>query len=755
MTAVFVPLGRTGLADREAVGGKAATLGMLIAAGYRVPPGFVVTTAAIAQLADGFDESVTAAAQALGTGPFAVRSSAVEEDLPAASFAGLYETYLDVDAEGVAAAVRRCFASAAGERVRTYQDARTGGSVKPHSGATPGPKGMAVLVQQMVPAQAAGVAFTANPLTGQRDQVLVTAVRGLGEPLVSGEATGEEWVIRGPEPVRTRPAGDVLSDAQAMKVAELARGIESRFGVPQDIEWAIGHDGHLYLLQARPMTALGTSIEWAPPGPGLWTRNFRLGEWLPEAMTPLFADWLVHRIEAGYLDGMRATANVTVPFRYAAVNGWYYNATPIPSVRLLARVLRDSRGRAVPFLYNALVRVSRDPAGADRSVLSGLAAQWRDELLPAYRSLVTTAGVEVREATPQRVVEIVDDVCRTAGEYLWSLAVVGGSAWKMEGALAAFWRRHLAGPLAGTSAGEAGPQLLLRGLPGAEPTFPTHAVYSIDWYHPTAGETASHQLTATASPGQNLASTRVATEAACRAALQDQPKLLARFDRLLDVTQRYAVIREKQASDLTLGWPLLRTCAHRLGETLAAAGAITTADDFFFLTWPELSDALSDRAATDLTATTTERRERWQHQRRLAAPLTLGQPPRLIGDPISRAVETARSSRDLPQNAMIGQPASTGRATGPVRIVNGPADFADFMDGEVLVAKATAPAWTALFTRAVAVVTDGGTLAAHASLVAREYGIPAVVGTGDATSRLHTGQLVTVDGSAGTVELHT
>lgn len=93
------------------------------------------------------------------------------------------------------------------------------------------------------------------------------------------------------------------------------------------------------------------------------------------------------------------------------------------------------------------------------------------------------------------------------------------------------------------------------------------------------------------------------------------------------------------------------------------------------------------------------------------------------------------------------------RTTGPVRIIDGPADFPSFVDGEVLVAKATAPAWTPLFTRAVAIVTDGGTLAAHASLVAREYGIPAVVGTGDATSRLHTGQLVIVDGSAGTVQL--
>jgi pyruvate,water dikinase len=103
-------------------------------------------------------------------------------------------------------------------------------------------------------------------------------------------------------------------------------------------------------------------------------------------------------------------------------------------------------------------------------------------------------------------------------------------------------------------------------------------------------------------------------------------------------------------------------------------------------------------------------------------------------------------------NDLRGMPASPGRATGPVRVVRGPEGFAHFQPGEVLVAQVTAPAWTPLFGLAAAVVTDGGSLAAHASLVAREYGIPAVVGVGDATERLRDGQRVTVDGSAGIVE---
>lgn len=241
---------------------------------------------------------------------------------------------------------------------------------------------------------------------------------------------------------------------------------------------------------------------------------------------------------------------------------------------------------------------------------------------------------------------------------------------------------------------------------------------------------------------------RVAAEQACRAALADRPKLLAEFTELLQVAQCYAVIREQQAGDLTLGWPLLRRCAHFLGEHLVATGALAARDDLFFLTRDEVSGALTGARPGSAVS---QRRTDWERHRRLGAPLTLGTPPRLIGDPIARAVTAARGTHPVPAGALVGHPASAGRATGRVRVIHGPADFAEFTTGEILVAKATTPAWTTLFAPAVAVVTDGGTLAAHASLVAREYGIPAVVGTGDATAALRTGQLITVDGATGVV----
>jgi phosphohistidine swiveling domain-containing protein len=732
-------LAQAATAERTRVGGKAGLLGELLAAGFAVPPGLVVTAAAVD--IGGWETFLEAAARSLGMQRFAVRSSGAAEDLPDASYAGLYETYLNVPVEGLGEAVRRCFAATTSERVSAYHQRHGGGTAD-----------MAVLVQAMVDPIVAGVAFTAHPVTGDRDQVVLTAVAGLADQLVSGEEVGEEWTIttREAQMSRAMPAGGrVLASGQAQAVADLANKVADRYERPQDIEWAIDQKGRLWLLQARPMTALPEWVSWAAPGPGLWMRNFRLGEWLPEAVTPSFATWLLPMLEDGYLDGMHKNVGVRVPFRYALVNGWYYNAAPTPSPKLLLRVLWQGRGRAVKIIYNALIRVSRDPAAADRSVLSDLDRRWRNIHLPAYQRLVTEAQIEATTASPDRLSQLVDQLGREAGIYLWYLAIVGGSAWKMEACLTRFCRQHLAHVL---SDEQGGAQVLLRGMPGTQPVSTPHAVQSADWYHPVAAELSRTDI-ALADGGARharLAQQRGTAEQACRAALASQPRLLNQFERLLRVNQRYAVIREEQARDFTFAWPVLRTCARRLGEHLVATGAAEQADDVFFCTRNEVATRVAGKAEP-IVEIVRERRHLWQRQRSLAAPLTLGRPPRLTGDVIDRAVQEARGEREISEGVIVGHPASAGRATGPVRIVHSPQDFGGFRAGDVLVAKATVPAWTPLFALAAAVVTDGGTLAAHASLVAREFAIPAVVGTGDATVRLHSGQLVTVDGSAGTV----
>ncbi|SMC60247.1 PEP/pyruvate-binding domain-containing protein [Lentzea albidocapillata] len=688
--------------DREEAGGKASTLAELLAIGFPVPPGFVVLARAFDQSDTALDAALLDAAERLGSSPFAVRSSAAAEDLPDASYAGLYESFLNVPLDGLPEAVRACRASMAAARVTAYRDT---------------PTQMAVLVQTMVEADAAGVAFTADPLTGDRDDLLVTAVRGLGERLVGGEAVGDQWTVRG-SAVRCQRVTEHAVDAdQVRAVAELGRRVEAHFGRPQDIEWAFAA-GRLFLLQARPMTALPDPVDWRAPGPGLWQRNFRLGEWLPEPLTPLFADWVLPRIIAGFNEEMKATAGVSLPFGHELVHGWYYTTPhPVITPARLAGALVRGRLTLLRFMRHALVQPLVNPSAADTALLAQLHVRWT-ELRTRYQQLVDSTD------------STVDDIAVLAGKYLWLLAVVGGAAWKMEAALGRFARRYLPDQLPD------GIAVLLAGLPGIETDIPPHAVYSLDWYHPmTTRSTVDESRRVTS------ATNRAAAENLCRDALTNRPSLRAKFDALLAVAQRYAVIREQQARDLTLGWPLLRRLALRHGAELLSGDPT----DIFFCTRAELN-----AKDNNLAAVIQRRRTTWQRQRRLAAPLQLGTPSRLIGAVMSRA-GAAHSPTPAADNSITGQPASPGRASGRVRILREPSEIDRFVPGEVLVAPTTTPAWTPLFAIAAAVITDGGNLAAHASLVAREYGIPAVVGTGNGTRVLSEGQTVAVDGTTGVV----
>jgi rifampicin phosphotransferase len=715
----------------EQVGSKAANLARLDQAGFQVPPALVITAAARGRWPE-VREQLHPKLAALGDGPLAVRSSATAEDLPGASYAGQYESYLDVAPGALEEAVRACWDSAAAMRVATYQQSRTepGGTVK---------AGMAVIVQRLVRPDAAGVAFTANPVTGDRQEVVVSAVRGVGERLVSGQALGDEWVVRVGSATPNRLSERAINAEQAVAVAELARRVECVFAGPQDVEWALEGD-RLYLLQARPMTSLAEDVDWVPPSAGYWMRNFRIGEWLHEPMTPLFQTWLLELLECGNLRAERQMAGAAIPFPHASINGWYYTGLPRLGPSVILKSLVQGRLRLLGFVRNVLIEVSSRPEVADRAVLREVYEEWRDRFLPGYRQLAEASERRLEGATRHELPPLIDELGERAGQYLAYLAVVGGSAWKMEGCLAKFFREHLPRTVAD------GVQVLLRGLPGTAPEVPAHAVQSLDWFWPTAGEMGwSREPSAGMEAHRRLASERERAEALCRAALARHPDALARFETLLPVCQRYVAIREEQTRDLTLVWPLLRRSALRLGEILRAEGSIAQAEDVFFLTREEVDFGAPGQAVV------ARRRDEWERQRRLVAPLTIGSAPKRLRAAVRGAIDAARTTTEVPEGAIVGDPASPGRASGRVRIVRGPADFDRFQSGEVLVAEATAPAWTPLFARAAAVVTDGGTLAAHASLVAREYGIPAVVGTDTATVRLRDGETVVVDGSAGLV----
>ena len=284
--------------DVRLAGGKAATLGELIQADFPVPDGFVLTTAAFERFlsrnsfaADSSPQSVEMghmpddvagalrkAVADLGNVPLVVRSSGVAEDLPVASFAGQYMTVLDVHGfDAVTHATKKCWASAFSEHVVAYQAAH----------GQHGVAAMAILVQRLVRADAAGVAFTADPVSGDRAVTMVSAVRGLGERLVSGQASPDEWTVRDGEAVRKSAPEQAIGETQVLEIARLARALERHFGTPQDIEWAISGDA-LFLLQSRPITTLEEQLPvsvLAEPPPGFWRRET---SHYPRPISPMF-----------------------------------------------------------------------------------------------------------------------------------------------------------------------------------------------------------------------------------------------------------------------------------------------------------------------------------------------------------------------------------------------------------------------------------------------------------------------------------
>ena len=248
--------------DPAVCGRKAFNLSLLAGAGFAVPPGFVIPAGAAVEKVEA---ELAAAFGELG-GSAAVRSSAVGEDGAKRSFAGQFDSFLGVNAGALRKAVEACLASAAGGRAAAYGDAG----------------GMAVIVQRMIAAEVSGVAFTCDPVTGDRNIIVIEAVRGLCEPLVSGRVTPDHYELDraglrekerkaaaqaellAADPAggtRTLPvpealrAGPKLSAEQAALVARAALRAEALFGGPVDIEWAF-QDGELWLLQARPVTGI-------------------------------------------------------------------------------------------------------------------------------------------------------------------------------------------------------------------------------------------------------------------------------------------------------------------------------------------------------------------------------------------------------------------------------------------------------------------------------------------------------------------
>ncbi|MDQ2854554.1 MAG: PEP-utilizing enzyme [Chloroflexota bacterium] len=711
------------MADVADVGGKAANLGELIAAGVRVPDGVVLTAVVGDMSADERRSLLVEALGLLGAGPFAVRSSGISEDGSERSFAGMYESVLNVLTDAVPAAVERTLASTEALRAAEYQ---------------PGSSRMAVIIQRMVEPAAAGVALTADPISGDRRSTVITAVRGTADRLVSGAAIGDEWTVRAGVATPRRQPEHAIDRRQAVAVASEARRIADGRGTPQDIEWAIDLEGTIWIVQARPMTALPPDVSWESPAKGAYTRMLRLGEWIAEPVTPLFESWLVTAMEDRMHAFFRVEVGQIAPRPYhVVVNGWYFYSINFISGGALLRSL--------PGMLVGLVRHPRHIAGiippTVRFSFPVTERMWRDDLQPRYRAVIADAERQVETLAIADLPMLIDELATLAGEYFGSIAALSGAAYKLEMNLAQFYRRNLADSLGGSHLP------LLAGF--EQPADRNHrAIASLDWFDaPTQLESMA---TTPPETHRRVVEAREAAEVAALDALASSNRRLRTFRRLLADAQHIVPIREEQVDELTIAWPVMRRAVLRIGEALAKRGTIAAPEDVFFLTRSEALAALNE-ASLPPTVDVAARRALRTEQARLVPPPLVGR----VNPMIKRVWDSFPGmigARPSDHALVSGVPASPGHATGLVRVIRSPDEFDQLQPGEILVAPLTAPAWTPLFTRAAAVVTDVGSAAAHASIIAREYGIPAVVGCGDATSRLRTGMRVTVDGSSGNVE---
>ena len=605
---------------------------------------------------------------------------------------------------------------------------------------------MAVIIQNQVNASSAGVMFTINPVTGNPNEIKINSTKGLGEKLVSGEVTADEWTVTDSKIVSNFSHQKSLSHKQIKNLAKIGKQIEELYRKPQDIEWAYENQ-NLFIVQARPITSIPEFFDWTPPIVGGWMRHFRLGEWLGEPVTPLFQTWLLDRLDTRIFEDMaKATGVPSIKPYSLVVNGWYYaqgNFVPSSVPKLIWFGIRYM----VPALLKHPRRVGIITTSKAYWSMKLYEKEWREKYKIEYEQKVKNYSKEIDTSDMSKLFEIIDDIANSAGDNFYSFITVGGSAWKPEAILAEFYKKHLQ-PSLGKSH-----QILLQGL-GLPTNIATgHQVTNLDWNYPTIGEISINVSDEGKKEKIKKSVTdQKALETQSREVLKNNKKLLKRFDKLLTEARDAAKLREEQTAFITLGWPIMRKALIKIGDQLSQSSIIDISGDIFFLNYQELKlFSKSIQEHTSLQGKVIERKQLWKKQRLLSPPDIIGKLSPLLVKILSKYESILGSEVERNENNIYGMPASAGKISGIARIILSPNDFSLLQKGEILIAPMTGPAWTPLFSLASGVVTDTGSIMAHASLIAREYGIPAVVGTGNATKRIQTGNYVSVNGNTGEI----
>ncbi len=852
------------------VGGKGANLGELVGAGLPVPPGFCVTAQAYrdfiveaglqdpiaeiladmqpddledvkarseaiqdlitqsaipAEIERGITEAYLELCEELEQPelPIAVRSSATAEDLPGASFAGQQETYLNI--RGVPSLLERsrlCWASLWSHPAVTYRHEQGFEHDKVY---------LCIAVQAMIEADVAGILFTANPVNGNRDELLLNASWGLGEAVVSGLVTpdtitvwrserrildyavgskemaihyaadGGTLEVETSEDQRISPA---LSDPHVLELAALGERIEEHYGSPQDIEWAL-RKGKWYVLQSRPITTLREPSD-------LYIRSMFV-EIFPDPLSPVFLS-VIAPLFRSMLDFTFRYWGFSLPKDRPAV-GVYYNqpywnqdyieaafSSLSPEVREpLVSAIANPFGRhgadtkrelSLPYIrmvLNTLRFMIRFP-----KQMPGLIAKYRDqvaavadmplenasdrEIIDAVRELVLedasplldydflmiavigrtyemlgtflepSFGGRTEELRAKLISGVTGNVTMEGNKRLWDLAMTAKAS------------PEVSRVLRETDEQEIG--AALEDLPEAAPFLEQldaflreygHREIRMDILYPTWGEDPAPVYTfvrgyldADESRSPYVQQERLVKErselteealAGIEQGLVGRYLLSPIFRWVLHQTQLHTRERDTMHFELTRLFPPARRLLQELGQRWAQIGLIDQPDDVYFLSLDEMDEVaqsqipIKDQIREARQELDTNRRRPW---------------PNII-----RGEEEIYSQLETAEGDLQGISGSPGVVSGPARVIRGPEEFGRLQRGEILVAPLTNPAWTPLFAIAGAVITEVGGILSHGAIVAREYGIPAVMSVPGATHALSDGQMITVDGNRGVV----
>lgn len=813
-------------ADAGRVGGKAASLHRLRAAGFDAPDFLVLTDACFDETGSLVPEAAEAlgpAAAALGPGPWAVRSSARAEDGAAASHAGQFLSRLDVAASQLAAAATEVRRSGAAAHVATYRAAQ----------GVADASAPAVIVQPMIAARAAGVAFSADPASGLRGRAVIAAVEGLAEALVAGRIDGETWVIGPGEAAAPPGAPQVLGIAEARAIAALAAKAEAAFGAPQDIEWAIGPEG-LQILQSRPITTPLRPA--AAPDPALSVLdNSNIIESYPGLVSPLtfsFASYCYARVypaltarlgvpqariaaQRAVFSGLLVRAQGRV---YYNLGHWYRMLAMLPAFSLNAAHMETMMGVSEPLPEELTAALRPAPARglARASALAGLARvagglvvaairlpSMRRRYLARVEAALQGAPAPhgaglVALAAEYRLIEaqlldrwdapLVNDLLcmigfgasrallgRWGGEEGLSLhnaamigqggivsaepsrriAEMGREAARDPGALDACekavqapqdWRRALAPHPRLKAALEAYlarfgdrcvEELKLESLPLTEDPRPLLAAVQAAARAPQAPEREAPALD-WSKIGPQARPLRPLGRAVARA--------------LTGWAAARVRDRENLRFERTRVFGRARRIFVAMGRELHAHGLLDDPRDVFLLTLPELLGAIEGGGTgDDLRALAAIRCAEAEAAAAAASP-----PARIALRGAVAVGLSLRAGRGAPAPAAPaarearGLGCSAGTLRARARVMHDPRGGA-VAPGDILVAPHTDPGWIAQFASAGALVVERGSLLSHSAIVAREMGIPCVVGLKGATDWIATGELIEVDGAAGTV----